>query len=158
MGLTERIASNEQIGAWEGHFPLEHRYTVGVAGERVLRELKDNGRFLGTRCPRCQVTYAPARLYCERCLSRLDEWLPIPLVGKLASYTVVHRDVEGERLSPPLVVGLIELDGATGGFVHRVGGVDPGQLRLGQRVAARLRPAGERTGSINDVEFFQPVT
>ena len=157
MGLAERVASNEQCGVWEGDFPLEHQYTVGVAGERVLRELKDNGRLLGARCPGCQVTYAPARLYCERCLTRLDDWRSIPLVGTLASYTLVHQDIDGEKLSQPSLVGLIALDGVTGCFVHRLGGVDPSELRLGQRVAAKLRPAGQRTGSIDDIEFFQPL-
>lgn len=156
MGLSVRVSNNEHLGSWEGAFPLEHRYTVGVAGERVLRELKDNGRLLGTRCSACQVTYAPARLYCEQCLTRLDDWVPIPLEGTLASYTIVSQDVDGQSLSAPVIVGLIQLDQASGYFVHRLGGVSPDQLRVGQRVKAKLRPNGERAGSINDIEHFGP--
>ncbi len=156
MALTERIASGDDLRTWQGNFPLEHLYTVGVAGERALRELKDNGRLLGTRCPTCQVTYAPARLYCERCLARLDEWVSIALEGTLASYTVIHQDVDGNPLVPPVVVGLIALADATGHFVHRLGEVDGRPPRLGMAVEAVLKPAGERTGSIEDIRYFRP--
>ncbi|HVC35603.1 MAG TPA: Zn-ribbon domain-containing OB-fold protein [Chloroflexota bacterium] len=157
MGLSERIASGDRLRTWEGNFPLEHLYTVGVAGERALRELKDHGRLLGTRCARCEVTYAPARLYCERCLTRLDEWVPIALVGTLASYTMVHQDVDGQLLETPALVGLIGLDDASGHLVHRLGEFDGQQPRLGMKVEAVLRPATERVGSIVDIRYFRPV-
>lgn len=157
MGLSERIASGDRLRTWDGDFPLEHLYTVGVAGERALRELKDRGRLLGTRCSRCEVTYAPARLYCERCLARLDEWVPIALEGTLASYTVVHQDVDGQPLAQPVVVGLIALNDATGHFVHRLGEVDDQPPRLGMSVEAVLKPPGERTGSIDDIRYFRPT-
>ena len=141
----------------EGDFPLEHLYTVGVAGERVLRELKDNGRLLGSRCSACQVTYAPARLYCERCLTRLDEWMPVPLEGTLASYTVVHQDVDGRPLDRPELVGLISFPDVNGHFIHRLGEVEAGQLQIGMRVEALLKPASDRIGSINDIRYFRPA-
>lgn len=155
MALTERIARRDDLRTWQGNFPLEHLYTVGVAGERALRELKDNGRLLGTRCPTCQVTYAPARLYCERCLARLTEWVPIALEGTLASYTIVHQDIDGNPLDSPVVVGLIALTHATGHFVHRLGEVDGRPPRLGMAVEAVLKPAPERTGSIEDIRYFR---
>jgi uncharacterized OB-fold protein len=157
MGLSERIANGDRLRTWEGDFPLEHLYTVGVAGERVLRELKDNGRLLGTRCVHCQVTYAPARLYCERCLARLEEWVPVALEGTLASYTVVHEDVDGQPLEPPVMVGLIALADVTGHLVHRLGDLGGRQPQLGMRVEAVLKPGAERTGSINDIRYFRPV-
>lgn len=157
MGLSERIASGDRLGTWEGDFPLEHLYTVGVAGERVLRELKDHGRLLGTHCPSCEVTYAPARLYCERCLTRLEEWVPVALAGTLASYTVVHQDVDGRLLERPVTVGLIALNEADGHFVHRLGEIDGGTPRIGMSVEAVLKLPSERVGSINDIRYFRPV-
>ncbi len=142
----------------EGIFPLEYLYTAGIAGERVLRALKDHGTLLGSRCPACEVTYVPGRLYCERCLSPLEEWLEIPLEGTLASYTVVHRDLDGNPLSPPAILGLIELDGVGGTFVHWVGNSEPDKLAIGQRVCAEMRPKADRRGSITDIAFFRPST
>jgi uncharacterized OB-fold protein len=141
----------------EGDFPLEYLYTVGVAGERVLRELRDHGRLLGTRCSACQVTYAPARIYCERCLAELNEWVEVPLAGTLASFTVVYRDVDNRPLARPAILGLIELDGASGGFIHWISGVKAEALTVGQRVRGELRPRAERRGSITDIAFFRPA-
>lgn len=157
MGLSERLSRADQLRTWPGVFPIEHLYTVGVAGERVLRELKEKGRLLGTRCAACQVTYAPARLYCERCLARLEEWVPVPLEGTLASYTVVHQDLDGQPLDPPQLVGLIQLPDVNGYFVHRLGEFGSTQPRLGTRVEALLKPAAERVGSINDIRYFRPA-
>jgi uncharacterized OB-fold protein len=156
MALTQRVTRNDELGTVTGGIPLGHVYTAGVAGERVLRELKENGQLLGTRCAACGVTYAPARLYCERCLSRLDEWIPIPLKGRLASFAIVHRDVDDQPLSTPTLVGLIELDGATGALVHLLGGAPTGEFQIGRRVSARLRAPSERVGSIVDIEYFYP--
>src|SRR5437899_466618 len=59
VGRAERATTASGPQTVEGDFPLDYVYTVGIAGERVLRELRDHGRLLGTRCPTCQVTYAP---------------------------------------------------------------------------------------------------
>ncbi|MGH2457663.1 MAG: Zn-ribbon domain-containing OB-fold protein [Chloroflexota bacterium] len=157
MGLTERISSGDQLKTWEGNFPLEHLYTVGVAGERALRELKDHGRLLGTRCTRCEWTYVPARMYCERCLATLDEWVPVAMRGSLASFTIVHQDVDGQPLDQPALVGLIALDDANGYFIHRLGEVDGRALRVGMKVEGVVKPPGERVGSIDDIRYFRPV-
>lgn len=157
MGLTERISNGDHLETWQGSFPLEHLYTVGIAGERVLRELKDHGRLLGTRCGRCEYTYVPARLYCERCLARLDEWIPVPLRGSLASYTTVFQDVDGRPLDPPTLMGLIALDESSGYLVHRLGEVEERSLRIGMTVEGVMKPIGERVGSIDDIRHFRPV-
>jgi uncharacterized OB-fold protein len=157
VGLAERRTSTDGPQTVEGNFPLDHLYTVGVAGERVLRELRDRGQLLGTRCPNCQVTYAPATLYCERCLARLEEWVQVPLEGTLISFTVLHRDVDGAPLPGPAILGLIELDGVTGSIVHWVGGMDPADVLVGRRVRGELRPPAERRGSLADIACFRPT-
>jgi uncharacterized OB-fold protein len=156
MGLTIPVNENDRLRTQGGDFPLEHLYTVGVAGERCLRELKDHGRLLGTRCSACQVTYAPARLYCERCLAPLAEWVPIPLVGTVVSHSVVHQNVDGDPLTAPVVAGLIALDGANGVLLHLLGGTSPDRWKTGARVTGRLKPPEARTGSILDIEYFEP--
>jgi uncharacterized OB-fold protein len=157
VGLLERVGAIDDIRTIEGDIPIQHVYTAGVAGERVLRELKDNGRLFGTRCATCQVTYAPARRYCERCLSPLDEWVEVPLAGTLASFTIVRVDLDGNPLPRPGILGLIDLDTATGSLVHWVSGVAPDRLRIGQRVAAELRQPAERRGSITDIAHFRVI-
>jgi len=47
---------------WHGDMEAQYIYTAGIAGERFFRELKDNGKLVGTRCPKCDITYMPPRM------------------------------------------------------------------------------------------------
>jgi len=67
--------------AWLGSLPVTSRYTFGVAGERFFRAIKDQGKILGTHCAKCNHIYVPAVIFCERCLSDLDEWIDVGLIG-----------------------------------------------------------------------------
>ena len=53
-----------------------------------------------------------------------------------------------------MTLGLVRLDGADAVLLHHV--LDPGDepLEIGDRVEVVLRPPGERTGSILDIEGF----
>jgi len=157
MALIEKPSFLHQTRAWPGELPYEYKYTAGVAGERFLRELKENGRIMGSRCPACDFTYVPARLYCERCFARLEEWREVGPEGTVAAYTVVHLDLEGKPLAQPQVIALIELDGADGGLVHFLGGVDPAEVYIGMPVRAVLKPPARRQGSILDIRHFRPL-
>ncbi len=146
----------DQVRRWPGEFPFRYRYTAGVAGTVFLRALRDRGVFLGSRCGRCDYTYVPARLYCERCFERLRADLEVGPAGTLESFAVGYVGVDGEPLEEPVTVGLVRLDGADAVLFHRVLDADR-PLEVGMRVAAVLKPEGERTGSILDVEGFRPV-
>jgi uncharacterized OB-fold protein len=153
--MFDKPTNPDAIRLWPGSIPVSHRYTAGPAGERFFRALADRGVFLATRCARCSVVYCPAAAFCERCLAAIDEELEVGPSGRLESFTVVRIGFGGERLAAPVVVGLIRLDGADTFLVHRVAG-DPIGLSVGMDVEAVLRDRGARTGSLNDVEGFQP--
>ena len=50
--------------AWRGNLPVTSRYTYGMAGEKFFRAMKDDGKILGTYCPKCERTYVPASIFC----------------------------------------------------------------------------------------------
>jgi hypothetical protein len=140
-----------------GSMPVSHRYTAGLAGERFFRALADRGVFIATRCGTCGVTYCPARAFCERCLAGLGEEVEVGPGGTLESFTVVHVGLDGERLDPPAVVGVIRLDGADSCLVHRVDGTRRAELRIGLRVEAVLEEPARRRGHLDDVRHFNVV-
>ncbi len=156
MALIEKPAFLHETRAWPGQLPYEYRYTAGVAGERFLTELRDNGRIMGARCPKCNLTYVPARLYCERCLSALEDWRDVGREGYVYSYTVVHVDMEGAPLPRPQVIALVEFEGTHGGIVHYLD-AQPELAFIGMPVQAVLKPQARRTGSILDIRHFRPV-
>lgn len=139
----------------EGEIPVRHRYTPGVAGEAFLAALRDRGVFLGSTCEACSLTYVPARLFCERCFRELAADAEVGPEGTLVSSTVVHVDADGARLTHPLTVGLVRLDGASSAVLHAVLGGDAAPPAIGARVRAALIPRDERIGSILDVRGFR---
>ena len=154
MGSTEQIERVTDLRAWPGDFPVSHLYTVGLAGERFLRELKD-GRFLGTRCAPCDRVYLPPSIFCPRCFAALEEWKEVGPQGTVRAVTTAHRGVDGRPLETPETLALIQLDGADGLLAHRIGG--SGGLDIGARVEPVFRDAAEREGSILDIRHFRPV-
>lgn len=144
--------------SWQGEVPIYSVYTLGVAGDRFFRELKETGRVLGTRCTRCNLLYAPPRLYCERCLADLsDAWEETPNRGRVHSLTLAHYGLDGERLDPPQPFALVRMDGAHGVMLHRLGEAGPGEVQVGSRVEMVLKSPSLRKGSITDIRYFRPL-
>ncbi len=157
MGTAEKVNRITEAKVWVGEIPLYARYTVGIAGERFFREIKDNARIMGTKCPHCKILYVPARLYCERCFSELEEWVEVPPRGEVHTFTVLHMDLEENPLEKPIILAFVKLDGADGGIVHYLGEVEPDEVYIGMRVEAVFKPAEERKGEIADIKYFRPT-
>lgn len=153
MTLLERDPN--AAAAWRDEMPVANRYTLGLAGERFFRAIKEEERILGTRCPGCDRTYVPAVRFCERCLSELEEWVDVGTVGEVHTYTLVYEDVDGSPRQVPEIIAFIRL--GDGGLVHRLGEVAPGGVTIGMRVEAVFKPAARREGSILDIAYFRPV-
>ena len=141
--------------AWYGSLPVPSRYTYGLAGERFFRALKDEGVILGARCGRCQVTYVPARQFCERCFDELQDWQDVGTRGEVHAFTRLHLNLDGSLRDEPELIAFVRI--ADGGVMHRLSEIDPHQVEIGMVVEAVLKPASERTGSILDIEHFRPT-
>jgi uncharacterized protein len=157
MAILQKVDKLHEVLAWKGDIPIRSRYTAGVAGERFFREIKDNARFMGTRCEACDLVYVPAVMFCERCFTQLDEWLEVPSQGTVFTYTVLYRDLDDHVLDPPAVMAYVKLYGTDGGLVHYLGDVDPEEVEIGMEVEAVFKDPAERQGSILDVACFRPV-
>ncbi len=158
MAITEKVDKLHHAIAWPGDMPITSRYTAGIAGEKFFRTIKEKGRFLGTRCPACDLVYVPATMFCERCFAELDEWVQVASRGTVFTYTVLYRDLDEKPLDPPAILAYVKLDGSDGGLVHYVSEVEPEALFIGMQVEAVFKDAAERQGSILDIAHFRPVT
>ncbi|MBM4429237.1 MAG: Zn-ribbon domain-containing OB-fold protein [Chloroflexi bacterium] len=158
MSVLGKVDTNKDARAWCGEIPLQSRYTYGLAGENFFREILENARFMGTRCSKCHFTYVPPTIYCERCLSKLEEWVEVSTEGVVQSFTVLLVAPDGSPLDEPEVLALVQLDGADSMLVHRLGKVDWDELAIGMRVKAVFKPPRKREGSISDIVHFVPVS
>jgi uncharacterized protein len=134
-----------------GGMPVAYHYTPGVGNEAFFEALRERGAFLGSRCTACEVTYVPARIFCERCFAALEPDTDVGPEGTLESFTTGTTGIDGESLAAPVSLGLVRLDGADTVLLHKLLDVD--EPEIGMRVVAVL--AQVRAGSILDVEGFR---
>lgn len=155
----KRARSREtEIRTWRGEIPIKSLYTAGVAGQAFLETLKERGELIGTRCTACSQVYVPSRQFCERCFEELTEKVRVKPEGIIRSFTFSYVDHDGKRLKQPLALALVQLDGATTLFLHRLLDVsDPSQVRIGSRVKVVIKPKAKRVGSILDIEGFRLI-
>jgi uncharacterized OB-fold protein len=157
MGLSERINRNVDLTYWEGEIPVNYVYTYGLGLEAFFRKLKDQGRFLASRCESCGVVYLPARIFCERCLGEIEGTFQVPGTGKVYAFTVVHRNMDESPKKEPVVVALIDMDETDSRLVHYLTGVKPEDVKVGMPVKPVLKAKKKRKGHIEDIEGFEPA-
>jgi uncharacterized protein len=158
MPILEKLAQPSQARHWTDSIPLEYHYTAGVAGEEFRRELRDNGRFLVSKCSKCKSTYIPARMYCPNCFIEMKDQFPIDKPGYVYSFTSVNRDRSGADTNLPITVGLVKFEGVKGGIVHLLDVNGHERISIGMKVTPSLKNSSERTGAITDIIAFKPVS
>ncbi len=151
----EKITNPLKVRHWIGDMEADYVYTLGVAGERFFKELKDKGRIMGAKCPHCGIVFVPPRMYCEKCLATLEEWVDVGKEGKVYTFTIAIMDIDGSKLEKPVIYALIKFDGVDGGLIHKIGETD--KVSIGMKVKAVLKPPKERKASINDIKYFKPA-
>lgn len=141
--------------AWRGNLPVTSRYTFGIAGERFFRAIKDEGKIYGSRCEACDLTYVPARQFCERCLADLEEWINVGTQGEVHTFTLLYENLDGSVREEPEIVAFVRM--GDGGIVHRLGDIAIEDVAIGMVVEAVFKPKNKRKGSILDIQYFRPA-
>ena len=137
----------------------EYLYTCGELSE-FFREIKENQRLLGAKCPQCQKVWMPPRGYCPDCY-RTIEWVPLSGEGIIISCSYCYfPGMTGDLvryLDLPYVQALIKLDGADTYLLSAVAVKEQriGNVKEGMRVKAVYRE--ERKGTIADLYFVPMV-
>lgn len=140
-------------------FAVDARYAwdTGVAVSQYLRGLKQ-GKILARQCRKCRRVLVPPRMFCEQDFRPTDRWVEVQDTGRVNTFSICWVRWDMEPLKIPEIPAVIEIDGASPGigFMHKLGEVDPDQVRVGMEVEAVWKPAGEREGSILDIKYFRP--
>lgn len=155
--MKEKLKKVSEIKTWYGDIPIYYRYTLGIAGERFFKEIKENARLMGTYCPKCDITYLPPKIYCENCLSPLDKWVVIPNEGNVHTYTILYEDLEGNPLKEPIIAVFVTFKGVEGGLFHRLEGAEPEEVYIGMPVVPLFKDKKDRKGDLSDILYFKPV-
>ena len=135
-----------------GRLVIPYRWSYGKALARFFEETRDNGRLLGTRCPRCSSVIVPAARICTKCFVETNEWVEVSDHGVLETFTTVYLPFPGQPTEPPYTYGLILLDGASTYFSHLIDG-SPEDMECGMRVEAVWSQS--RKGDLFDILHFK---
>lgn len=152
--MTDSLKAPESFIV-EGKVCIPMTYSAGAVGSRFLIEIRDNKRIMGIRCSMCNIIYVPPRHTCESCFGKLNEWVEVSDKGTVLTYTIVCQPSAILPAEPPVIYGIIQLDGSSTGFVHMLGEVKPEEVRVGMRVQAVFRE--KRKASILDIQHFKPL-
>lgn len=137
---------------------LKYDWASGEAVGRFLTELK-NGRIIARKCNKCGRILVPPRMFCEDDFRDTDEWVFVKDTGTINTYSIAHVGTDAHRLSEPMFIAVISIDGASElmGFLHRLGEVEEKDIKIGMKVQAIWKPPNERVGSILDIKYFRPI-
>jgi uncharacterized OB-fold protein len=138
--------------------PLRLRYEHTASHEEslFLRALAA-GRLLGQRCPACGKVYVPPRAACPTDGVPTSGEVELPDTGTVTTFCVVNVPFRGQRVPTPYVAAAIVLDGADIPFQHLVLGCDPGEVRMGMRVAAVWKPRDQWGTTVENIDHFRPT-
>ena len=154
--MLAKIRQTRDARQVSGDVPIYHRYTLGVAGERFFKAMRDQQQLLASPCPKCHDRLLPPKMYCERCFEETsDDWVPMSGPGYIRSFTVLHRSLDEEPLSAPEIVALVSWEGVRGGLVHRLREITPDAVSIGLLVEPVW--AEQRVGAMSDISHFRPA-
>ncbi len=136
---------------------MPYEYHAGFYYSRFLKELRDNKRIIGVKCPKCHKIYVPPRIVCRDCFVKMEEFVPVSDKGTLLAFTITKFSyidtTTGEPKKIPFTAAFIKLDGADSNIVHRLNETDEKKIKAGLRLQAVF--SNNRTGDyFHDIEHF----
>jgi uncharacterized OB-fold protein len=139
---TDRDGAWDDVPKWLVPRPhLEDREFWEAAGRGDLRI---------QRCLTCGRHQHYARMLCSHCGKPTLEWVTASGNGTVYSFTVIRKNGVppfNERL--PFVVATVDLDEDGARMIAAMPALDPEDARIGMRVRATFRPAGDEFGFVD---------
>jgi hypothetical protein len=135
------------------HFlAYDYRRSVGPVLGRFFTELRDRN-IVGSKTADGRVLVPPME-YDPETGAGVDEIVGVGPGGVVTTWAWVCEPMRNHPLDRPFAFALIQLDGASSGMLHAVDAGDESRMSTGMRVAPRW--AAETSGSIHDIECFEP--
>ncbi|MHA2150248.1 MAG: Zn-ribbon domain-containing OB-fold protein [Candidatus Thorarchaeota archaeon] len=99
------------------------------------------------------------RMFCDKCFRATDEWVYVKDTGTINTFSISYLDADANRITDPISVAVIDLDGASEGIgiLHFVRIDDPKDLHIGMKLKAVWKPEKDRIGSVTDIDYFEPL-
>ena len=140
---------------------LRYAWDNGFAISTYLDGLK-KGKIRGSLDSRTNRMMVPCRSFSEIAdLAPVTNYFNLPDTGVVKTFTISHVNWDSSPLPKGKVniFAVIALDGIVEdmGLVHRLGDIDPEDVKIGMRVKAVWKSEAKRTGDILDIRYFAPL-
>ena len=157
----EVIEKKEELIMLKQLLSINQRFATGPLMGKFLRELRDNKRILGNKCPKCGRMQTPPREVCAVCNVRVDDLVEVGPNATVVNYDIAYYSspdpLTGESRETPYCSAILLLDGCKGSdiFWHEIKPEDIPMLKSGVKV----RPIWneKRTGDIKDIKYFEII-
>lgn len=139
-------------------YHVEYRYSYGGIS-RFFREIVENEKLYGTRCPSCHKTWVPPKADCAACRTK-TEWVPLSGEGTVISATYCYHLPAAHPLHQiidiPYILGLVQLDGTDSWLLTLIHEDEMllNRVKPGDRVRVAFRE--RREGKLTDF-YFVPI-
>lgn len=151
------MAEDQEL--FEVRYSIPNEYLVSYGGiTRFFKEIVDNQRLMGTKCPKCGKVWCPPRAHCAPCYAE-TEWVPLSGKGTVMNatycYYAARRLPLNNYVDIPYILGLVKLDGADTWLYTIIMDKDMilNTIKTGDRVKAVFRE--KREGKITDFYFVK---
>jgi uncharacterized protein len=152
---------NQLLTIKSGDLAMLYEWSVGKYGSMFFKYLREEGRFLGIRCPKCKKVLVPPRRLCGPCFQELDEFVELPTTGILQAFSVVNYPfidpATGCNRPIPYTYCCINIDGSDEFFSHKLNETDENKIKVGIKVRAVLKEKKEMEGNIQDIRYFEAM-
>lgn len=164
----EDVEPEQELLVLKKTISVNQRFATGPVMGKFLQGLREK-RIMAIKCPSCGRLQSPPREICAPCRVRNEEWVEIGPGGEMRlleyCYYASPDPLTGEtRETPYGGIGIL-LDGCRDNevFWHLLKPEELDEVQMGMVLGdtvvhgTRLRPvwAAERTGSINDIKYFE---
>ena len=156
--IVEDHAGNAQlVNRVNGKVKIPYKWVYGKALAKFYTGLKGEGKFYGVVCPKCKKVQCPPKSFCGICFVECTEWVELPNIGTLESYTTVYMEFPGQPMKPPYTFCFIKLDGSNTHVNHILGEIEEKDIKVGLRVEPVWLKKSKRKGTLHDIVYFRPA-
>jgi len=150
----------------EWSFDFDYSVSLGETYTKFMEKLREK-RLIGNKCG--DRTFFPPLPFCSRTFELPSEWLESDGEGTIEAFTINYQKANSvaytaSRVLPevPYIIGVIKIDNSEQCLLHFLSGPElknpeewPEKIQAGMRV----RPvwSEERSGTILDIKYFEPV-
>lgn len=134
---------------------------------KFLTKIRDEGKIIANKCPKCHRIVLPPRIVCAFCKVEIEDvpenWVELADKGKVTDCMGIDErevdDVTGEFVGTPNPNLFIRLDGGDEWTIlgHIAEELDADRYKPGARVQAVWKPQNERVGRMSDIKYFRLI-